>query len=216
MDISVVDLLDSTSLHHLVQNNNIPVTSLLLKRRNLNPNCLDYQRQTPLNITTQRGDIFMVKLLLRRADIQVNNQDQPPLCIATREGHSTIVRRLLRSDTIDPNQKHQGRSPLYISIGHGHREIATILLKQGTKLDINTKTATGEFALQLAVYYRHLDILDLILKDNRLNVTATCDKYIALSLAAERGRDQVVRRLLRDPRVRSSSDIHNTLTVARF
>lgn len=55
-------------------------------------------------------------------------------------------------------------------------------------------------ALSLAAYHRHLDIIDLLLAENGLDVTAT-NKFgeTALSKAAWNGHEQVVKRCLLAP-----------------
>lgn len=58
----------------------------------------------------------------------------------------------------------------------GHLEVIRLLLEHITPPDINSKTYMGNTALSLTAYHGHYDVIDLLLAENGLNVTAT-DKF---------------------------------------
>jgi ankyrin repeat protein len=157
----------------------------------------------------------MVDLLLARGDIQVNVQQAPPLFHAAKKGHPEVVRRLLCCDTIDINQQFWDSSPLCVASEMGHPEITRLLLEHTTPPDINLKTYMGDTALSLAAYHGHLAIINLLLEEGGLDVTAT-DQFgdTALCKAARNGHEQVVKRLYRDPRAKCASDVRRAIEAA--
>ncbi|CAG8360050.1 unnamed protein product [Penicillium salamii] len=157
----------------------------------------------------------MVELLLAREDIQMNVQQAPPLFHAAKKGHLEVVRRLLSSDTIDINQQFWNISPLCVASEMGQPEITMLLLEHTTPPEINLKTYMGDTALSLAAYHGHLAIINLLLEESGLNVTAT-DKFgdTALCKAARNGHEQVVKRLYGDTRAKCASDVRRAIEAA--
>lgn len=113
----------STSLHHAVQGQRLPILRLLLTERRLDPNITDRLRRTPLGWAASQGNSEVVELLLARPDIQVNaveRGEQPPLWLAARGGQSGSAASLARryqSRTGYPSATalgfHQRRPPGY-------------------------------------------------------------------------------------------------------
>jgi ankyrin repeat protein len=97
----------------------------------------------------------------------------------------------------------------------GHPEVIRLLLEHTTPPDINLKTYMGDTALSLAAYDGNLAIINLLLEENGLDVTAT-DKFgdTALCKAARNGHEQVVKRLYRDTRAKCASDVKRASEVA--
>ncbi|OQD78788.1 hypothetical protein PENANT_c080G03708 [Penicillium antarcticum] len=187
----------------------------VLHYADLDPNIRDDDEWAPLTYAASNGDLRMLELFLARRDIQVNVQQAPPLFHAAKKGHLEVVRRLLCFDTIDVNQQFWNTSPLCIASEMGHLEVTRLLLEHTTPPDINLKTYMGDTALSLAAYHGHLAIIDLLLAEKELDVTAT-DRFgeSALCKAARNGHEQVVKRLYKDPRAKGGSDVRGAIEAA--
>ncbi|KAF3399850.1 putative ankyrin repeat protein [Penicillium rolfsii] len=201
-----------TALHFAVENRNVLLACLLIDLEALDPNICDDQGWTALSYAAGQGDLRMLELLLTRTDLDLNVSRASPIYLAAERGHLEVVRRLVSLDEVDINQTVWHKSPLFIAIENGYRDVAKLLLKQGSRLDVNAKTALGDTALHMAVSYRNLDIVELLLKDDRLDVTGT-NRYgeSALELAARNGKEHVVRRLCRDRRARNVCDLRSAM-----
>jgi ankyrin repeat protein len=134
----------------------------------------------------------------------LNVSRAPPIYLATKRGHLEVVRRLVSLQHVDINQNYWQKSPLFIAIENGYRGIAKLLLKQGSRLNVNAKTSLRDTALYIAISYRNSEIVELLLRDNRLDITGT-NRYreSALELAARNGKEHVIRLLCHDRRARN-------------
>ncbi|KAJ5115590.1 hypothetical protein N7526_011471 [Penicillium atrosanguineum] len=215
VDVNVKGQDGRTALHSAAKMENVPILAVLLDNHDLDPNIRDDQEWTPLTYAASSGKSCMVELLLARRDIQVNVQQAPPLFHATREGHLEVVRRLLRLDTIDINQQFWDISALCVASEMGHLEITRLLLEHTTPPDVNLKTYMGDTALSLAACNGHVAIIDLLLKEKGLDVTAS-DKLgeTALCKAARIGHEKVVHRLFKDPRAKNGTDVEAAIKNA--
>jgi len=83
------------------------------------------------------------------------------------------------------------------SCGNGFFSVVSCLLNK----TIITPSENDNFAILLAVAYGHLNIVDLLLKDTRVNIAAGRSRYLLLHLAAPEGHTEIVKRLLEDERV---------------
>ena len=70
----------------------------------------------------------------------------------------------------------------------GHLEVTRLLLEHTTPPDINLKTYMGDTALSLAAYHGHFAIIDLLLAEKELDVTAT-DRFGSRHCAKQPGMD---------------------------
>ncbi|KAJ5364987.1 uncharacterized protein N7496_010700 [Penicillium cataractarum] len=116
--------------------------------------------------------------------------------LAADRGHLEVVRRLVSLEEVDVNQTYRHKFPLFIAIEIGYHGVAKLLLEQGSRLDVNAKTSLGNTTLHIAASYGNLDIVKLLLRDDRLDVAGT-NRYgeSALRVAARNGKEYVVRRL---------------------
>jgi ankyrin repeat protein len=97
----------------------------------------------------------------------------------------------------------------------GYLEVTRLLLEHTAPPDLNLKTYMGDTALSLAAYYGHLAIINLLLEEDGLDVTAA-DKCgdTALVKAARNGHEQVVKRLYRDTRAKCPGDVEKAIEAA--
>ncbi|KAK0219365.1 hypothetical protein EDD85DRAFT_961104 [Armillaria nabsnona] len=179
----------------------------------------DPRNDLPLGVAAQEGHLEMVKVLLARDDVDVNETDperryRTPLMEAARNGHPEVVRAILESErrvvrillaqpgieatTWDENYE----SPLMVAAGRGHSDIVRMFLERE---DINLDApsfVTQQTALRYAADTGHEDIVEMLLKTDRVDVNGKdWHGFTALSGAAKDGKMQAVKVLLEHPDV---------------
>jgi ankyrin repeat protein len=211
-NINARGLGEKTALHFAVENRDTHLASLLVKLDSLDPNTCDDQGWTALSYAAGQGDLRIMELLLTRSDLELNVSRAPPIYLAAERGHLEVVRRLVSLQHVDINQTYWQKSPLFIAIENGYRRIAKLLLKQGSRLNVNAKTSLGDTALHIAVSYGNSEIVELLLRDDRLDVMGT-NRYgeSALELAARNGKEHVVRLLCHDRRARNARHFRSAM-----
>ncbi|CEJ62723.1 hypothetical protein PMG11_11214 [Penicillium brasilianum] len=157
---------EKNALHFAVENRNIHLASLLVDLDSPDPNTCDVQGWTALNYAAGQGDLRMMELLLTRSDLELNISRVPPIYLAAERGHLEVVHRLVSLHKVDINQTYWRKSPLFIAIEKGYRSIAKLLLKQGSRLNVNAKTSLEDTALHIAVSYGDSEIVELLLRDD--------------------------------------------------
>ena len=202
-----------TALHWATKMHNKPITAALLDNDDLDPNAPDDQRWPPLAYAAYNGNLCLVELFL--AGTQVNVPQAKPLFHAADMGHVGVVRRLLCLDSINVDQQYDNESPLCAASARGHLEVARLLLEHTTQPDINFRNYMGHTPLSLAASHGKLTVVDLLLKEEGLDVAARDNaEETALCHAARNGYEQVVSRLYQDPRARNGSDVKRAIEVA--
>jgi len=179
------------------------VAALLFGRRYVNPDSSSKSGRTPLSWAAENGHEGIVKLLLRRKDINPDTADtvygRMPLLWAAKNGHEGIVRLLLERKDVNPDipDTKLVRTPLSWAARNGHKGIVKLLL--GRK-DVNPDSSniSGRTPLSWAARHGHEGIVSLLLRGGKVNPDSS-DKYCRtpLSWAAENGCEGVVKLLLR-------------------
>lgn len=133
----------------------------------IEPDSRDMRGRTPLSYAAKRGHMAVAKLLLERADIDINRTDSKgngPLSYAAVEGHVAIVRLMLAKDGVDVNSKNrQGDTPLSYAAGGGHVTLVKLLLERAD-IDVNCKGDIGSTPLTQAVIYKHEAVVKTLLE----------------------------------------------------
>ena len=143
----------------------------------------DADNRTPLSWAAERGHIVVVRELLVREDVDINNKSEchhyTPLHFAAKHGHKMVVEQLLLHEDIDMNVRSEhGRTPLLMAVDRGFEPIVEILLSR-QDVDVNLANNWSSTPLRVAV----------------LNARDTTGQT-SLSLSAGRGRDSVLKLLL--------------------
>lgn len=192
-----------TALHYAVQNGNILLVCVLLEIESLDPNIRDGCGWTPITYAALSGSLRLLEVLLTRQDIALNVRNASPIFYACEKGHMEIVRRLLDHNDVDFDKSVWNKSPLFIAIENGHTEIAKLLIGRCGGIDVNSPTLLGSTALSVAASSGNLEIVEILLQDERLNCKAENSfGETALQLAAQEGNEAIVRALCRDKRAR--------------
>lgn len=174
---------------------NTEMLDLLLNQSNIDYNNIDFNNQTPLLIAAQRGNLGVVQQLLKQPfiDLSCNLKDNwghTPIVIAMMERHFNIVRTL---------EKHQLRNQLPTPFAFAE------YLTEPEGIGAKTNFLQPDVRLHQAAYLGDQKEVDKLLGDTTLCDTAVdAPRYYAmtsLACAASKGHVDIIRRLLKDPRV---------------
>ena len=198
------DAYSCTSVHAASQNGHIKCLKFLIETKNINPNILDSNRQTPLHHACENGHKSIVQYLLAHLKCIPtfkNKNRNTPLHFASRNGHLECVKHLFEvctSHFIDPNARNKYKqTPVHYACFNGHGNIVKYLLTHAT-CKPNTKNVFGYTPLHLACRNGHIECVDLIIKTSTVDIhTSRTKSYqTALHLACEHGRKNVTEYLL--------------------
>eukprot|EP01084_Bolivina_argentea_P149008 260391_1 len=189
-----------------------------MKQQQIDHGILDVNKSnneqfTALFNASQRGNAFIVKLLLQNgADPnQSNFQGGVPLCIAAQNGHVEVVRVLLSHSNTDIDyQTLTGDTPLYTACHQNHSEVVELLLhptnliddekednKQRKGANINLAKHDGCTPLWIASSKGNIECIELLIKyDAEIDTPDTTDGVTPLFAACQQGKKKAVELLL--------------------
>ena len=159
-----------------------------------------------LHYEARYGNVAKVETLLRKPDIQVNEEKKgmngksyTPLLLAARYGHDKVVELLLQVDDIQVNlaRKSDGFTPLCMAAGYGHLKVVEKIL-QSNEVDLN-KTVNKSTPLMFAATWGHTKIVEVLLERNDISPAINkgcCCKCTPLYVAAQNGFEKIVLQLL--------------------
>ena len=198
------DAYSCTSVHAASQNGHLKCLKFLIETKNINPNILDSNRQTPLHHACENGHKNIVQYLLAHLKCIPtfkNKNRNTPLHFASRNGHLECVKLLFEvctSHFIDPNARNKYKqTPVHHACFNGHSDIVKYLLTHAT-CKPNTKNVFGYTPLHLACRNGHLVCVELIIETSTVNIDTIVTKsyQTALHLACEHDRKNVTEYLL--------------------
>jgi len=131
-----LDLNCQTALSIAAENGHLGVVKALLGCKATNPSLGDVSNRSPLCYAICRGWGEMVKELVARPDLDLNESPvgggPTALSLAVGSGDDEVVRILLERDDVDVNLADaHGRSPLWHAMESGNEVIAKILVARG-------------------------------------------------------------------------------------
>lgn len=170
---------------------------------------------TPLFLAVSGPHKEAVEALLESDTIDVNSQNSSgitPLLKAVYAGHSwysgqnrfnDVAMSLVSDARVDPNSRYPGGyTPLYYAAEHGLTGLVQAILKH-PKADICLEDE--EASISVAIYHGHIDVVRTLLKTGRVDVNLESAllsidlESTLLSIAANRGREDIVDLLLSQP-----------------
>jgi len=194
-----------TGLHAVVYFGIVEVVAAILQNKDWDVNASDFTGSTALTWAAYRGWAEVVKLLLKRRDINPDLADtqygRTPLSWAVKGGHEGVAKMLLERVDVNPNQAdpEYGRTPLSLAAECGNEGVVKMLLE---RVDVNPDQADTEYGrtpLSWAAKDGYEGIVKILLKRREVNPNQA-DTWLGqtpLSLAAEGGHEGVVKALLR-------------------
>ena len=160
----------------------------------------DDNGRTPLSWAAEKGHEAVVRLLIKRGDVDINTQDKSgktPLSWAAAKGHEVVVRLLIERGDVDINtQDEYKQTPLTLAAEQGHEAVVRLLVERDD-VDINTLDPLEQTPLLWAAMKGHEAVVRLLVeRDNVLINTKDVYGRTPLSWAAEEGYEAVVRLLI--------------------
>lgn len=149
---------------------------------------------TPMGAASALGIVDNVKFLFEKGASVEGKEESHPLYVACHYGHIGVVRFLVEKGAdIDRVAKKDGNSPIGQAALKGHKLIVSYLIKKGASL---APSPSGLSPLILAAEGGHLEIVEMIVKNNvDINYQGK-DGVTALFLAVRSNKRDIVRLLL--------------------
>ncbi len=157
--------------------------------------------QHMLHSAIENGHENVVRLLLARPDISVNDQPDrkmtAPLTTAAAKGNVEIVRMLLNRPDIDVNIKSNATTALIYAAENGHENVVRLLLSHHA-IAVNEYNNNRLTALTCAIRNCHSTIVKLLLERPDIDVNIQSNRgNTALMFAIQAGHYDIIQMLLR-------------------
>ena len=126
----------STGLHGVAFLEIGGIVSTILEMKEWDVNANDCMGMTALIWAAKKGHEEVVKILLEREDINLDQADtkygRKPLSWAAENGHEGVIKMLLERQDVNPGQAdaEYGRTPLLWAAENGHEGVVKMLLQQ--------------------------------------------------------------------------------------
>lgn len=196
-DVDVVDN-NCFSLLHKAACNNLSEITVLLLDHHARVNSQDEQNLTPLHVAANLGHKEIVEFLLKHnADINARDKkDQTPLHLAAENNHLEVI-RLLGRHSADMNARNKiNLTPLHIALATGPKHTIRALLE--CKADVNVEYSDNKHTLlQLAVYRRDKEIVELLLEHGAHVDAQNSEKSTALHIAVNNGLSDIAQVIIK-------------------
>jgi len=179
----------------------VELVTILINTEGYKINQQDCTDRTPLTWGATNGHEGVVRLLLKRGDVDPNHQDKDgrtPLALAAVMGHEGVVKLFLEREDIDPNRPNKdGGAPLSWAAANGHEGVVKSLLERGD-VDPNHQDKDGQTPLSWAAAKGHERVVRSLLERGDVDPNHQDeDGQTPLTWAAAMGHEGVVKSLLK-------------------
>ena len=215
---------DETALHYAMSCESIKPLKTLLQYKNIGINKKNKDGNTALNCINQdtKSLTERIKALLDYQNIDVNaanNLGLTPLHTVAIIGNLEAAKMLVaKGAKIDAKTIHMKSTPLQIAEKHQHNEVVSFLISnkefhinvanndfektadslKSKKVIINSRLENGQTALHTAIENNNERIIDLLLRQNGINVNIQDNqRNTPIHLAILNGSEEILQKLLK-------------------
>lgn len=194
---------NNAALKAAVALKDMEIVDLLLEDKRVEDLILHYRRHilehaidvnSPFEMACSTGNSNYILSYLLLPDLKIDSSTiSRGLEIAAKKGTLNIVKLLINYADLNSWNENSDSNPIILASAEGHSEIVSFLLKW---FDPSSK---DNMALFMASYNNHVAVVDILLKDPRVDPTALGNS--AFLIACYVGNLEIVERLLQDKRI---------------
>lgn len=174
-DPLVKDISGKSILHYSVQNNQLPLATLLLQTTQISVDDTDQFGCTPLHYAAALGYVDTVRILINfRANLlALDHKGHIPMHLAAAAGHLKVVQHFLSENVpYDYQSPRTGGNTLYYAALSGNIQLVKLLIEKGS--DISYRCDGSQIALHSAACGGHLECVKFLVEQGA-NVTIEDD-----------------------------------------
>ncbi|CAM1510967.1 Fc.00g084800.m01.CDS01 [Cosmosporella sp. VM-42] len=165
---------DKTLLHAAAEGGDIKaLEAIVAVIQEPNFEVRDFKQRTPLYYACVEGKEEMVEYLLEKGvqtDVVLTTGENLTAGIIDGGSAKILSQVLEKNPEMDiDTPRHDGKTPLFFAVMHGHAEITSILLERGA--DVNRYSNNREFPLLEAIRYREKATLQVLLEHEATDLT---------------------------------------------
>jgi len=158
---------------------------------------VDTRKRTALHIACKTGNSDIVERCLQQISVHVKcDRGRTPLHIATWEGHKHVVEMLLQNGADPAAKTNKNWTAVHHACRYACLECLKLLISQ-EESPLLWKTSSDLSVLHLAACNSKLDLFEFLIEKNLDPLDKTEDGYNALHYAAQEGREEIAKYLLK-------------------
>lgn len=165
------------------------IAGLLLSYKLFDPNVLNENKQTPLQVAVAQREEDVFLLLYETGEVDLNNKDingNTAFHQAILIGHEKIFNKLISSEIVDINLKNnQGFSALHLASKIGNSDFVSALIRN--KADLNSTSLNNWTPLHIAAYEGEERIVNLLVEAGANPDIRSRYRLLAYHLAVQKG-----------------------------
>jgi ankyrin repeat protein len=176
-DLDAKDTFGKSALLYAAENKNHTIVTQLMARQ-ADPNVSDIRGRTPLMISSQKGDLCIVKRLLVDERVCLEQEDEDlctALWYAASSGHDTVVDLLVERGASVFTMNLDRKTPLMIATINGHAKCVRLLLQRST-VNVNGTDRKGKTAVDYACEKQHVQIFKLLVEEGGAQTNIRCSQ----------------------------------------
>lgn len=181
------------ALHYAVNHNRYDITKLLVDH-GADVNVQASTKETPIFIAAQKGYTAIAKLLLEKNAYfkSCTSNGWSPVTIACKYGNVGILELFIEFG-LDINERHDGDTPLFVSVSYGQENIVHLLIEK--KVKTGDEDAGFEFPLLIACDKGYFGIAKRLIKYGA-DINKCFDNLSPLHAATNKRNEGIVKLLL--------------------
>jgi hypothetical protein len=194
-------------LYYTVERNNVEYAAKLIQDQSYNVNFTTENGKHTIDSSSfiracLLGRVEIVRLLLKRKDIDVNWSDSNGDRALSLSSNTEVVKMLLDDQRVDVNFRNNRLQTSFVrACDGGLKEVAKLLLGD-PRVDVNLQDKDGYTAFYCACMWGRLEMVKLLIQDNRVNVNLADNSESTPFLhACLNGNFDIVKFLLNHPRI---------------